>query len=136
MEDSCFTTLCWFLPYININQSQVYICPLPPEMPPPHHPSSIPSHPSRLSQSTGLSYLCYIANSHLLSILHMAMYVFILFISFVPPSFPSGVHKSILYVCVSIAALQRRFTSIIFLDSIYMCKYKIFAFLFLTYYTL
>ena len=22
--------LCWFLPYINMNQTEVYICPLPP----------------------------------------------------------------------------------------------------------
>ena len=31
------------------------------------------SHPSRLSQNTGLSPLCYIAASHWLSILHMVM---------------------------------------------------------------
>ena len=27
LEDNCFTILCWVLPYINMNQSQVYICP-------------------------------------------------------------------------------------------------------------
>ena len=32
-------------------------------------------HPSRLSQSTVLSSLCYIATSHELSILHMVMYM-------------------------------------------------------------
>ena len=37
-------------------------------------PISIPPHPSRLSQSTGLSSLCHISNSHLLFILHMLMY--------------------------------------------------------------
>ena len=26
--DNCFTILCWFLPYINMNQPQVYVCPL------------------------------------------------------------------------------------------------------------
>ena len=49
MENYCFTILCWFLPYIIMNQPQVYICPLPLE------PSShLPRHPihSRLSQST------------------------------------------------------------------------------------
>ena len=29
MEDNCFTILCWFLPNINMNQLQVYLCPLP-----------------------------------------------------------------------------------------------------------
>ena len=38
--------LCWFLLYINMNQPQVYICPLTLEPP-------TPSHSSRLSQSTG-----------------------------------------------------------------------------------
>ena len=29
LEDNFFTILCWFPPYININQPSVYICPLP-----------------------------------------------------------------------------------------------------------
>ena len=29
MEDNCFIILCWFLPFINMNQSQVYVCLLP-----------------------------------------------------------------------------------------------------------
>ena len=29
LEDNFFIILCWFLPYININQPSVYICPLP-----------------------------------------------------------------------------------------------------------
>ena len=55
LEDNCLTILCRFLPYINMSQLQVYICPLPPE-PPLLFPS--PSHPSRLSQSGRLSSLC------------------------------------------------------------------------------
>ena len=35
--------LCWSLPYINMNQPQVYICLLPPE--PPSH---LPPHPTPL----------------------------------------------------------------------------------------
>ena len=27
LKDVCFTVLCWFLPYINMNRPQVYICP-------------------------------------------------------------------------------------------------------------
>ena len=49
-------------------------------------PSPIPSHPSRLSQSTGLSSLCHTANSHWLSILHIVMYMFPCCSQFVPPS--------------------------------------------------
>ena len=29
LRHNFFTILCWFLPYININQPLVYICPLP-----------------------------------------------------------------------------------------------------------
>ena len=35
LKDNCFTVLCWFLLNINMNQPQVYICPLPLE--PPSH---------------------------------------------------------------------------------------------------
>ena len=73
LEDDYFALLCWFLPYTNVNQPQVCICPLPLE--PPSHPPT-PSHPSRLSQSTGLSSLHHTANSNQLSVLHMVMYMF------------------------------------------------------------
>ena len=33
MEDNCFTILCWFLPYVNMNQPKVCIGPLPPDPP-------------------------------------------------------------------------------------------------------
>ena len=39
-------------------------------------PSPIPFHPSRFSQSTGLSSLHYIANSYWWSLLHMVVYMF------------------------------------------------------------
>ena len=39
-------------------------------------PNPTPSHPARLSQSTGLSSLCYTANSHWLSAIHMVIYMF------------------------------------------------------------
>ena len=73
LEDNCFTLLCWPLPYINMNQPQVYICPLLPES--PSHLLHYPS-PLILSQSSGLSSHCHTANSHLLSIIHMIMYIF------------------------------------------------------------
>ena len=53
--------LCWFLPYINMNQPQVFVYLLPLEPP-------TPLHPSRLSQSTRLSFLRYTAPFHQLDI--------------------------------------------------------------------
>ena len=64
LKDNCFTEFC-FLSNLNMNQSQVYIYPLPFEPP-------SPSHPSRLIQSC-LRFLSHTANSHWLSILHMVM---------------------------------------------------------------
>ena len=32
MEDNYLIVLCWFLPYINMNQPQGYVCPLPLEL--------------------------------------------------------------------------------------------------------
>ena len=72
---SCFTVLCQFLLYSEMNQLCVYMYPHPlghPSHPP--IPPSNPSHPSRSSQSTELSSLCYTAASHWLSILHMVVY--------------------------------------------------------------
>ena len=51
MEAKYFTILWWFLPYIDMNQPQVYMClPSPNLLPPPS-----PSHPSRLSQCAGFA---------------------------------------------------------------------------------
>ena len=66
--------LCWFLPYINMDQPQVYICPLllePPSLLPLH-----PRHPPGLSQTPGLSSLSHTANSHWVSILQMLVRMF------------------------------------------------------------
>ena len=46
MEDNCFTILYWPLLYINMNQLQIHICPLPPE--PPFH---VPVLPEGVSES-------------------------------------------------------------------------------------
>ena len=74
-EDNCFTILWWFLPYINISQPQVYMCPLPFEP-----PSYLPPHPTLLGcqGALGLTSLYHAAKSHWLSILHMVMYMFLL----------------------------------------------------------
>ena len=66
-------------------------------------PTTQPSHPSRSSQNTELSSLCYIAASQYLSILHMVVYIFQCHSQFTPFFFPHCVHKYVLYVCISIA---------------------------------
>ena len=53
-----------------MNQLYVYIYPLPLRF--PSHP---PSHPSRYPQNIELSFLCYPAPSHELSILYMVVYI-------------------------------------------------------------
>ena len=60
----------WFLSYTNKNQTYMYICSLPLE--------AFSHLITRLwvSQSPGLSFLSYVANSHWLSILHMVVFVF------------------------------------------------------------
>ena len=67
LEGNCFTILCWFLPYINMNQSQVYILPLPIE-PPCYlsfHPIPLGCHRARgwapcVTQQIPTTYLFYI----------------------------------------------------------------------------
>ena len=71
--------------------------------------SPIPSRSSRLAQSPGLSSLGHKANSHWLSISYMVVYMFpcySLYSSHPLLRMPPCVHKSVLYVCISIAALQ------------------------------
>ena len=91
-------------------------------------PSAAPSHPSRLSQSTGLRSWCHTANSHLLSILHMVVYMFPCYS--VRPSHPL-LPLLRLQIC-SYCFPESKIISTIFLDSIRMHNYTIFAFLFLT----
>ena len=51
LEDNCFTILWWFLPYINIYQPQVYICPFLLE--PPSH---LPPNPTPLGWHRALNW--------------------------------------------------------------------------------
>ena len=56
-----------------MNQSQVYRCPLHPE--PPFHLPPHPIHPGRIKSIT-VGALLHTPNTHWLSILHMAVYMF------------------------------------------------------------
>ena len=72
------------------------------------------SHPSRLSQSTSLNSLCHTANSHWLWILHMVMYMFQGYsLNFFTLSFPLCIHKSLLYVCISLACMLSHFSCVL-----------------------
>ena len=60
-------------------------------------PSLSPPHPSRLSQSTGLGFLCHTANFRLPSLLHTECICFHAILSISPTlSFPYRVHNSVL----------------------------------------
>ena len=100
MKDNCFIVLHWLLP--NINQFSRRFTPVPSHLNTP--PSSLPIAPLCLSS------LSHAANSHWLSILRMSMYISMLLSPYPPLSLsPSAncVHKSVLYVCIYIAALQK-----------------------------
>ena len=72
------------------------------------------SHPSRLSQSTSLNSLCHTANSYWLCILHTVMYMFQGYsLNFFTLSFPLCIHKSLLYVCISLACMLSHFSCVL-----------------------
>ena len=68
-----FTIMWWFLPYINMNQPQLYTCP-----PNPETLSHLPPHPIPLGcpRAPALGALLHAWNLHCSSILHIAMYMF------------------------------------------------------------
>ena len=72
MKDKCFTILCWFLPNINMNQPEVYLChlSLDPSSPLPPRPSPLGCH------RAWFEFPPLTANSHWLSTLHMVMCIF------------------------------------------------------------
>ena len=100
--DNCFTILCCFYHTSTSISHRIHVSPPSwTSAPPP-----TPSHSCRWLQSSDLSSLIHRANSHWLSFSHMVVCVF----PFVPPS-PSSPplpfsNKSVLYVCISVAALQ------------------------------
>ena len=111
LEYSCFAVLCQFLLYSKMNQPYIYTQPLPFGLP------SRPGHHSALSRvlcarssltvlqidGTSISFVtCFIHSIN-------SAYVSIPGSQFLSPlPFPLGVHTFVLYVCVSISALQIR----------------------------
>ena len=66
-------TLWWFLPYIDLNQPQVHVCPLF-----LNPASNLPPHPAWLGfpSALALSVLFHALNSDWSSISHMVIYMF------------------------------------------------------------
>ena len=127
LEYNCFIILCNFLLYNEVSQLCVHTYPLPLE--PPSHPS--PAHPSRLSQSTELSFLCYAAASHYQSV--SCGVVNICQCHSPSLSHPPLLHlvSARLFLCLCFYSCSpNRFVWTIFLDFIYMCTiwYLFFSF--------
>ena len=102
LNNNCFTEFCCFLSNLNMNQPQVYIYPLPLDP-----PSYLPPHPSPLGwyralfvpwaiQQIPVGYLFYI---------WWCKFPYYSFLTSHPPLPSPHGHKSLLYVCSSIAAL-------------------------------
>ena len=74
MEANYFTILWWFLPYINMNQPRVHMCPA--VLNPP--PASLPtvSIPLGCPRAPALSARLHASNLHWPSIVHMVIYMF------------------------------------------------------------
>ena len=96
--------LCWFLPHNDVNQPWVYMCPLPLES------SSYPlPHPTPLGcpRTPGWApcVIQQLPSSYLSHISECVCFDATLKPSHSPPS-PAVSTKSVLYVCISVAALQ------------------------------
>ena len=100
-----FFLLCWFLPYITVNRRR-YKC-NPSLLKPLPAPS--PSHPSRLSQSSSWAPCILQQVPAGCLILHMVVYTrqccSLNSSHLLPPH--HWAHKSVLYTCVSTAALRQ-----------------------------
>ena len=88
----------------------------------PPTPQPTPPYPSRLWQSSGLSFPCYTPNAHQLSILHIVMYMpqcHPLHLSH--PLFPPCVQKSVVPCLCPHSYPANIVNGTIFRDSIYVC---------------
>ena len=117
LQDNYFTTLWWFLPYIDINQPHVHMCP------PTLSPLPLPSlpHPSGLSQST--SFECPASCIKLGLVIYFTygnILVSVLFSQIMPPLLlPQNPKICSLHLCL-FCFLAHRNVITVFLNSVYM----------------
>ena len=118
MEANYFTILWWFLPYFDMNQPQVYMCPHP-ESPSHFPPCSIPLTCPR---APALSALLHALNLHWSSVLHMVIHICFSAIlsNHLTLAFSHIVQKYSLYLCL-FCCLAYRVVITVFLNSIYIC---------------
>ena len=118
LEDNYFIIFQWFLPYINMNQPQVYMCP-----PHPKHLSHLLSHsiPLGCPRTLALGPLLHPLDLHWSSVLHMVMYMFQWYSlkSSHPHLLPLSPKVCFIYLCLLCCPLCR-IIGTIFLNSIYM----------------
>ena len=133
MEANYFTILRWFLPYIDMNQPWVYMCP------PSQTPSHLPPHPIPLGypSAPALCDLFHALNLNWSSIPHMVIYMFQCHSpkSSHPRPLPQSPKDCSIHLCL-FCYLSYRVIITIFLNSIYMCEYTVLVFFFLAYFTL
>ena len=99
LEYICFTILCQFILYSKVNQLYVYICPL------------FFGFPSHLGHQRALSRVPCVVQQVLISYLFYTQYQQCIYVNpnlpiHPSPTSPLGIHTFVLYVCVSISALQ------------------------------
>ena len=119
----------------NMNWPQVYIRPFP-LAPPSHFPP--PPTPLGCHRAPALGSQSHIAHSQKFPFPYFTysnVYVSVLFSQTIPPS-PSPMVSKICSLCLCLFCCPAStIISTIVLDSIYVCQYMIFVFLFLTYFT-
>ena len=133
MEANYLTILSWFLPYINMNQPRVYMCPTILN-PLPH----LPPHPIPLGRprAPALGALLHASNLHWSSILHTIIYMFQCYslILFHPRLFLHSPKVCSLHLCL-FCCLAYGVVVTVFLNSI-ICTNILYWCLFLPYFTL
>ena len=110
LEDNCFTMLRWSLPHIDTSRLSLRTCPIPPGL-----PGCL--HPSRSSHSTWLGSLLYPRS---LPISHGSVRMQCYFLKLSYPLLPlQGPRDCSPCLCLHFFPVNR-FSSTIFLDSIYV----------------